>query len=63
MHSPFVAEAYHATCRNPTAVSHIGEETILLHRMNLLPAQPDLFDEPGLPGLSQAADIVTPAEE
>ena len=31
--------------------------------MNLVPAQPDLFDEPGLPGLSQAADIVTPAEE
>jgi alkylated DNA repair protein (DNA oxidative demethylase) len=31
--------------------------------MSLVPAQPDLFDEPGLPGLSQAADIVTPAEE
>jgi alkylated DNA repair dioxygenase AlkB len=31
--------------------------------MNLVPAQPDLFDEPGLPGLSQAANIVTPAEE
>ena len=31
--------------------------------MNLVPAQPDLFDEPSLPGLSQAAEIVTPAEE
>src|ERR1700746_3373433 len=31
--------------------------------MNLVAAQPDLFDEPSLPGLSQAAEIVTPAEE
>ena len=31
--------------------------------MNLIAAQPDLFAEPGLPGLSQAGAIVAPDEE
>jgi DNA oxidative demethylase len=31
--------------------------------MNSIALQPDLFDEPLLPGLSQAAEIVTPDEE
>jgi DNA oxidative demethylase len=31
--------------------------------MNLLPAQPDLFGEAGLAGLSQAGGFVTPGEE
>jgi alkylated DNA repair protein (DNA oxidative demethylase) len=31
--------------------------------MNLIAAQPDLFAEPSLPGLSQAGAIVTPGEE
>ena len=31
--------------------------------MNLIAAQPDLFAEPGLPGLSRAGAIVTPDEE
>jgi alkylated DNA repair protein (DNA oxidative demethylase) len=31
--------------------------------MNLIAAQPDLFGEPRLAGLSQAGAIITPAEE
>jgi hypothetical protein len=44
--------------------AHLGWRRYQLPaRMNLTAAQPDLFGEPRLAGLSQAAAIATPSEE
>src|ERR1700730_3997496 len=47
----------------PTLASHIGDATTASRKMNLIAAQPDLFGEAGLAGLSQADAFVTPREE
>ena len=47
----------------PARASHIRKYHTGRDRVNLIPGQPDLFDEPRLAGLSQASAIITPGEE
>ena len=47
----------------PLPASHIGRSEASFERTSLITAQPDLFGEPRLAGLSQADAIVTPPEE
>ena len=52
-----------AKLSRPVLAFHIGVADTSPKRMDLLPNQLDLFDEPGLAGLSQARAFVTPDEE